>query len=316
MSNIATFEAAKLPSFIKPKAKVANAFASLLRNGFKVLSIKSKVFTVIDGENKKLVMSLDSDGNETDTPAANLEVVVVDVNPNKSRVYYKGGYEEGSSNKPDCSSNDNIAPAADAANPQAKKCAVCPHSQYGSRINEAGKKSFACSESMRLAVAPVGQLNDPMLLRVPPTSLKALGAFGRDVQLKGAEPHQVITRVGFDYTVSHPALTFKPLRYVTEDMYATIMETRESETVQFITGVKAMPQAEDAEADTESFVEPPKPEAKVAKPKPPVKQDDDDLPDTPKAKVNVEDDAPKKAKPAVPVESSADASIDDLEFDD
>lgn len=309
-TQVTTFETAKVPAFLKPKGKVANAFAALVRNGFKVLSIKSKVFTIIDGENRQLITKPD----DPDTPAANIEVVIVHANPNKSRVYYKGGYEEGAASKPNCYSNDNIAPAADAAEPQAKKCATCPHAQYGSRITDAGKKSFACSESMRLAVAPAGQLNDPMLLRVPPTSLKALGKFGNDLALKGVEPHQVVTRIGFDYTVSHPALTFKALRFVTEDQYAEVEETRGTETVEFITGVKTLPQQEE---DEEAFVPPPKAEAKVAKPKP--APEDDDLPAAPKAKVAVEDEekpAKPAAKPAPAVVAADDDALDSLDFDD
>jgi hypothetical protein len=309
MSALVPFDSAKVPAHIKAK-KVANVFAALVRNGFKVLSIKSKVFTIVDGENKQLVTMPDDE----DTPARNLEVVIVSVNPNKSRVFYKGGYEEGASSKPNCYSNDSIAPAADAAEPQAKKCATCAHSQYGSKITDAGKKSFACSESMRIAVAPAGQLNDPMLLRVPPTSLKALGKFGNDLALKGVEPWQVVTKLGFDYTVSHPSLTFKPVSFVTDEMLAEIEETRATETVGYITGVIAMP-AQDGDDDGEPFVPAPKAEAKPkAKPAPaPAEDDDDDLPVKAKTKVEVED-TPKKSKPA-PAPEVAD-STDDLEFDD
>jgi len=292
MSNqVTTFESAKVPAFLKSQGKVANAFAALMRSGFKVLSIKSKVFTIIDGENRQLITKPD----DPDTPAASIEVVILHSNPNKSRVYYKGGYEEGSSNKPTCYSNDNIAPAADAAEPQAKKCATCPHAQYGSRITENGKKSFACSESMRLAIAPAGQLNDPMLLRVPPTSLKILGKYGNDLALKGVEPHQVVTRIGFDYTVSHPALTFKAVRFVTEDMYAQILETRAGETVEFITGVKQMPGQDD---DDEPFVQPPK-----------AKSDDGEEPVAAKP-------VAKEKQTKAPVPAPVVDVLDDLEFDD
>jgi len=310
MSNLVPFDSNKLPAHIKPKAKVANPFAALVRNGFKVLSIKSKVFTIVDGENKKLITKPD----DPDTPAANLELVVVSANPAKSRVYYKAGYEEGGNSKPDCHSNDNTAPAADAANPQAKKCATCPHAQYGSRITDAGKKSFACSESMRLAVAPAGQLNDPMLLRVPPTSLKALGKYGSDLALRGVEPHQVVTKVGFDYTVSHPALTFKAVSFVSDGMLAEIEETKATDTVGYITGVVAMPPAE----DNEEFIPPPKAETKVAE-----AAADDDLPKAKRAVVKVEgeDEAPKPKpaakKPAAVVADADEADgLDDLDFDD
>lgn len=314
MSALIPFDSAKLPAHIKPKSKVANAFAALVRNGFKVLSIKSKVFTIIDGETKTLVTMPD----DPDTPASNIEVVIVAINPTKSRVYYKGGYEEGAASKPDCYSNDYNAPAADAATPQAKKCATCPHAQYGSKITDAGKKSFACSESMRLAVAPAGQLNDPMLLRVPPTSLKILGAYGDSLAKRGVEPWQVITKIGFDYSVSHPALTFKATNFVSDEMLAEVTETQKTDTVGYITGVVAMPPHEDNEQE---FVPPPKAEDKVAKPKPAAEEpEDDDLPTVKRAKVAVEEEAPKAKpvakKPAPVVEEAASDGLDDLDYDD
>ena len=309
-SQLIPFESGKLPAYLKPKGKVTNAFAALVRSGFKVMSIKSKVFTIIDGESKKRVTKPDDE----DTPASTIEVIILSANPNKSRVYYKDGYEEGSANKPDCYTNDNVAPAADSANPQSKKCATCPHAQYGSKITEAGKKSFACSESMRLAIAPAGQINDPMLLRVPPTSLKMLGKYGNDLALKGVEPHQVVTKIGFDYDVSHPALTFRAIGFVTEGMMSDIAEARESETVGYITGITAMPPHED---EGEELVpapapQPEKPKPAASKPAKPAVVDDDDLPTTPVAKVKVEE----QSKPKSGVGASIDEGLDDLEFDD
>lgn len=309
-TQVTPFENTQVPAFLKAKGKVSNMFGALARVGYKVLSIKSKVFTIVDGDTRTLVTKAD----DPDSPAANLEVVIIAANPNKSRVYYKGGYDEGAAMKPDCYSNDNTAPAADAANPQSKKCAVCPHAQYGSKITESGKKSFACSESCRIAVAPAGQLNDVMMLRVPATSLKPLVAYGADLALKGVEPQNVVTRIGFDYTVSHPALTFKALRFVTEDMNVEIETLRESEQTQYITGTKALPAREELESPEGEATAPeaekpvaPKPEKpKAAKPAPVAS--DDDLPKAPRVEVKVE--------ASVAAEAAVASSVDDLDFDD
>ena len=307
MSNIIPFDSAKLPAHIKAK-KVFNAFAAAVSGGFKILSIKSKVFTIVNGDLKTLVTKPD----DPDSPAANLEVVIVGVNPHRSKIYYATGYSEGDSSKPACYSNDGDAPAADAEKPQAKKCATCAMNVWGSKISENGKKVKACSDSMRIAVAPAGQLNDPMLLRVPATSLAALGSFGNDLANRGVEPHDVVTKIGFDYTVSHPALTFKPVGFLSPEGSATVEETRASDVVKQIIGTGSVPfeAAADFVPAAEVKAEPAKEEPKVEKPKTEAKK--------PAAPV-------EKPKPAPVVESEEEvaeavgelvSSVDDLDFDD
>lgn len=312
-------------AIVKATTKVANWFAAAVGAGYKVLSIKSKVFTVVDGDQKTIITKKEYDANgqvvDTDAPAPNVEVIILSVNPHKSKVFYNTGYAEGSAEKPTCYSNNGVSPAADAAEPQAKKCAVCPHSVFGSKITENGKRAKACSDSMRLAVAAPDRLDDPMLLRVPATSLPLLGTYGAELAQRGKQPHEVVTKIGFDYTVSHPALTFKPVGVIPAGNLPEVEAARAAPTVDQITGIteamapvdedfvppptpKAAPKAE-APAPK---AEPAKPTAK-AKPAPAVAGDDSDLPTEPKAKVKVE----------APVAATADAAsdgLDDLDFDD
>ena len=172
-----------------------------------------------------------------------MEVVILSVNPKKSKVFYNSGFVEGSVAKPTCHSNDGLAPASDAEEPQSKKCNVCPHNQWGSRITENGGKGKACGDSMRLCVAPAGMINDSMLLRVPAATLKTLGQYGSQLAKRGVEPQYVVTRVGFDYNVAHPALTFKAMRFVEEAELATVESTLtdEADIIDQITGVVDKP---------------------------------------------------------------------------
>lgn len=233
-NDMVAFAASKLPAHLAGKVKTDNVFANAVSaGGFPVISIKGKVFHIQRGDEKILVTK-----GEEGEPAASLEAVVVAVNPNKSKVYYDHGYEEGSVAKPTCYSNDGLAPAADAENPQAKKCAACPHNQWGSRITDNGGKGKACGDSMRLAIAPPDQLNDPMLIRVPAASLKTLGQYGAQLAKRGVEPLHVVTKIGFDYNVAHPALTFKAMRFVEAAELAEIeaVLAEEAETIGQITG--------------------------------------------------------------------------------
>jgi hypothetical protein len=285
MSDMVTIESGGLPAHLKGKTKTNNLFAAAVSvGGFPVISIKGKVFHIQRGDVRELVTKVGTD----DEPAPSLEVVILSVNPNKSKVYYNTGFIEGSVAKPTCYSNNGVEPAADAEEQQSKKCNVCPHNQWGSRITDSGGKGKACGDSMRLCVSAAGMMNDPMLLRVPAATLKTLGLYGTQLSKRGVEPQYVITKVGFDYNVAHPALTFKAVRFVEEAELTLIEDTlvEESELIDQITGVTERPNIS---------VEPvgeTKPTAKAKKPKPVKKE-------------------VKEVK-----EDEVDEALDNLDFDD
>ncbi len=274
MSDMVAIKSGGLPAHLQGKTKTNNLFAAAVTvGGFPVISIKGKVFHIQRGDERELVTKTGTD----DEPASALEVVILSVNPNKSKVFYNSGFVEGSVAKPTCYSNDGIAPASDVEEPQSKKCNVCPHNQWGSRITENGGKGKACGDSMRLCVAPAGMINDPMLLRVPAATLKTLGQYGSQLAKRGVEPQYVVTRVGFDYNVAHPALTFKAMRFVEEAELATVESTLsdEADIIDQITGVVDKPsisvepvaESTTAPAPVEETVEKPV-EAKKPKPAP------------------------------------------------
>jgi len=240
MSNIIPFDTAneKLPSYLKA-FNVSELNADLTahaRGGFPAISIKGKVFAVVrDGE--RFVIPNPKD---PDAPATSIEVVIIKASKHVSKVYYAKGYDpkESDGAKPDCYSIDGVAPAEDAQNPQSKKCATCPHNQWGSRISDKGAtKGKACTDTVRLAVAPAGQLNDPMLLRVPPASIRALGEYGQMLAKRGVGYNMVVTKIGFDPSAESPKLTFKPVGLLDEESFAEVQELATSEVVRDILGV-------------------------------------------------------------------------------
>lgn len=309
MSTDITLSNVQLPAFLKGKTAVANPFAAAVTvGGFPVVSIKGKVFHVQRGDERTLVTKPGAD----DEPASSLEVVIVSVNPNKSKVYYAHGYEEGAADKPTCYSNNGVGPEADAEDPQAKKCAICPHAQWGSRVTDSGKKAKACSDSMRLAIAPAGQINDPMLLRVPATSLAPLGQYGAALAKRGLSPEHVVTKIGFDYSVSHPSLTFKFVRLVTEAEYEQVQDVlrEEEETVGQITGIIATDRSDAVEhiADEGETPEPVvEEEAPAPKPKPKAKPAPKKEPEPEPEVVEVEE---------VEEYDDIDDALDNFDFDD
>ena len=185
MGTLIPFSSSKVPAYLaKLKAKGGGSLAAFSANvggGFPVLHIKGKEFSVTrDGVRTQLQLP-DADGELV--PATYVDLVLLKANANLSKVYYAKGYEEGAANaKPDCFSNGGVRPDAAAATPQSKACASCPHNVFGTG---AGGKGKACSDSRRVAVAASGTPNEPMLLRVPPASLKNLAEYARLLGEKG-----------------------------------------------------------------------------------------------------------------------------------
>lgn len=249
--NIVPFDSPTLPAILarRPTVRSNKLFSGSASTGFPVISIKGKVFHSVRGGDRTLITKPGEDD-----PAASIEVVIIDVNEHKSKVYYTGGFIEGENAKPTCYSNNGVGPEADAAEPQSKKCSTCTHNQWGSRISDSGAKGKACSDSRRLAIATPDTPADPMLMRVPAGSMKAMEEYGKILAARGVEPHEVITRIGFDYSVAHPALTFKPIGFISDaEQLAEIKRQMLTEVVGQIIGVKVIPPSDAVppEADPE-----------------------------------------------------------------
>ena len=313
--NIIPFDqGGKLPAYLKA-FNVAELNADLTAHaggGFPVISIKGKVFAIVrDGERQVL-----PNPKDPDSPATAIDVVLLKVNKAASKVFYLKGYDKDNSEgqKPDCYSNDGVEPAADSANKQAKKCATCPHNQWGSRITEKGaSKGKACADAVRVAVAPAGQLNDAMLLRVPPASIRGLGEYGQALAKRGVPYNAVVTKVSFDMEAESPKLVFKPVGLLDDASFAEAQELIGSDTVQNILGASALPVAGEAAPAAKDEDETPAPVAAkpaVSKAKT-VSEDEVEA-----AVAAAEKPAAKPAAKPAPQVAVDDIDLDGISFDD
>lgn len=315
--NIIPFDqGGKLPAYLK-SFNVAELNADLTAHaggGFPVISIKGKVFAIVrDGERVVL-----PNPKDPDSPATSIDVVLLKANKGTSKVFYLKGYDKDSEGqKPDCYSADGIEPAADAQNKQAKKCATCPHNQWGSRVTEKGNsKGKACADTVRMAVAAAGQLNDPMLLRVPPASIKGLGEYGQMLAKRGVGYSMVVTKVAFDQEAESPKLTFKPVGFLDDAAFAEVQEIVASDIVQNILGASpvALPAESAAVEEPEVDEKPAAAAAKAVISKAKTVTDDE----VTQAVAAAEKPA-AKAKPAAkpaPVEDDVELDLDGISFDD
>lgn len=228
-TNLIPFESAKLPAHVLA-TNAAEINADLTSHGgigYPVLSIKGKTFTVVRGSERTILPN----PKDPDSPATNIDVVIVKANKATSKIYYIAKFEEGVDAKPDCYSNDGVTPATDAQKPQAKFCATCPHNQWGARITESGKKAKACQDNVRLALTTPSQLNEPYLMRVPPMSFKALTEYGQMLAKRGVKYNAIVTKIGFEAEAATPQLTFKPVGFLDEAACKEVMETAASDIV-------------------------------------------------------------------------------------
>lgn len=227
MSNVALFSGSAVPAFAK-KGELSALAKSLAGGaggggGGKRISIKGGVFRLmVDG---KEVAAIDE---------RFLDVVIVNAAPKIGRTFYMKSYDSDAPSGPDCWSADGEKPDASAANPQATNCASCPQNVKGSGQGE----SRACRYSQRLAVVLANDVEgDVMQLQLPATSIfgkeegenRPLQAYARYLAAQGVSPETLVTRMKFDTKSEAPKLHFKPMRWLTEDEYASAVDQGKTE---------------------------------------------------------------------------------------
>lgn len=242
----------ELPSYLQVGSEAARArnlaaMGGIKAGGFPRISIGGAKFHMIDGDDKILL----TDPNNPDLPAMQLEVSVVGFNPGVSKTYYKGKWQEGDADEPDCSSDDGITPDPHVAAPQCSNCAGCPQNQWGSKISEQGKQIKACSDNKRLVILPVSDLDESKAIAftITPASLKPWAEYVRALDSRGVEISTCVTKIQFDPNVTFPKLMFKFGRYLTPEELAIVRERETEDDVRLIASPrKSAPQAPRAAA--------------------------------------------------------------------
>lgn len=259
----------KLPAIFQGAAKEAyQEYTEGVTAGFPVISYRGRTWRVKKGGEEQVYL------NEDQEAVQSIEIIMIRSHPELAKIYYKKDYEEGDTSQPDCWSADGRKPDSGVLDPVSKACGPCPMNVWGSKITKQGKKTRACSDVRRMAVAFKHEVEqkalDPdlevtvLLLRVPPASLNPLKDYiEKTLQPKGIPPYALATRVGFDTDVSYPKLTFKGVQFLNEEQGQVVVELRESDEVKRILseaaeysseGTTASDEGEDAGAPAEPEV--------------------------------------------------------------
>lgn len=234
MSQIIPFDFNQLPAHLRANTSINDEVLAHARlGGITVMSIKGSRFTISKGDEKTLVMN----PKDPDSPASNIEVSIIRIQKGVSKTYYSKGYTDGADSvKPDCFSHDGITPDRSIDKPVCNSCTACPKNVFGSKVGDNGKKAKACSDTVRIAIAAPDSIEEPMLLRVPPASIKPLHEHVRFVAKKGVEYNKVVTKLSFDPDSPTPLLRFTPVGFVDAETAASINEAFDSDAVQNILG--------------------------------------------------------------------------------
>jgi hypothetical protein len=226
-------------------------------SSYGIIGYKGKVWSIRYQGNEQILMRDDGDG-----PRNSIEVVLVKASPAISKIFYRNGYVEGSNASPDCWSANGQIPDASVQNKVNRTCADCPMNAWGSRVTESGKQNKACSDSRRVAVVPVADLDNelfggPMLLRVPAASLKDLKGYGDALNSFQYPYYAVATRISFDPKEAYPKFAFSAIRALSEEEGRRIMELRDDKRVATVLSEAA--EAAIPAAAPAARVEPPRP---------------------------------------------------------
>lgn len=208
-----------LPAYLKNREldEVTKNLMGGSGSSVKRISIKGGVWRLMAG-GKEIAVNEDRAMN----------VVIVNAAPDVARTYYEGTYDPDAQKAaaPVCWSANSKTPDPSVENPQSTDCANCPKNVKGSGAG-GGR---ACRFSRRLAVVLENDLSgDVFQLTLPAQSIFGDGENGKlplNSYVKflagfNVPVTAVVTEMRFDTNSATPKLTFKAVRPLTEDEFAT-----------------------------------------------------------------------------------------------
>lgn len=205
-----------------------------IASSYGIMGYRGKIWRIKYRGAETDLMRADGDG-----PRASIEVVIVAAASNLAKIFYKNGYVEGSTEAPDCFSNNGQTPDPGSKEKQANTCAGCPMNAWGSRVTPAGKQGKACSDSKRVVVVPLGDIANemyggPMLLRIPAASLGDLAAYSQKMSAQGFPFYAIGSQISFDTKEAYPRFVYKAIRPLSVPEGREILALRDDPRVQRI----------------------------------------------------------------------------------
>lgn len=243
-----------LPAVFQNSPVDVTKFTGGIAQSFPILTIKGKSWSIrYRGVTTTITAPNPAAGNVL-MPVQFLDVVIVDAAASISKVFYLHGYKEGERAPPDCWSANGVVPDPASSSKQSNTCRGCQHNVFGSKVGDAGQKGKACPDNKRLAIVPAHDLRNeawggPMMLRLPPASFSNYSQFVAMLAAKQYPPFAVVCRLMFDPNEAFPRIVFTPIRVVTPEEAATILEIQKNPQLEQMLSDPAIGAFADAEAE-------------------------------------------------------------------
>lgn len=163
-------------------------------------------------------------------------------------VWYETAYDANNPTSPDCWSLGGLKPDPSCNYAQSASCITCKNNKFGSAVGRDGKKrSKACRNTRRLVLKVLG-VDMPVLLSLPPTSIKAFNNYLKEIS-RGKVPIPVFavkTIFSFDPSVEYPRPVMSRGEFLKSEEYKDIKVYRNGQEVEI--AYRAYASTEDYEA--------------------------------------------------------------------
>lgn len=183
-------------------------------------------------------------GDDADNPEMAKEIIGVIVDHHPINAYWADKYS-GGNNPPDCSSMDGkVGVGTPGGN-----CKTCPYNQFGS--DGAGK---ACKNMHRVYILRNGEVF-PLLLTLPPTSIKNLGDYIlKRVISKGYRTYEVITKIALKRAQNTNGITYSQAVF---SFVAPLNEQQKTFMKKYSDNIKAITRQLEVDSYEEEYAPPP-----------------------------------------------------------
>lgn len=173
--------------------------------------------------------AITKDGQTMILPQPTVRGVLVASAENITKAWYAKAYTPGSTEAPDCYSNDGRIPAPGCKAPQSSNCAQCPKNAFGSHpVTGRGK---ACGDRKLVVLVWEGLPNELMTFNVPTMSMQSLRKIDTELRNHNIPIQSVMVEMSFDPAVQYPVVKIAAVGFIDKDTALSLLERSRTQEV-------------------------------------------------------------------------------------
>lgn len=141
-----------------------------------------------------------------------VRVVIIASSNTLTKAWYEKAFVPGSTEAPDCFSNDGKVPAAGVSKPQHTNCASCPKNAFGSHPTTGRGK--ACGDRKLIVCVWEGDPETLMTFNAPTMTLSNLAKLNSELKSANVPLQSVLVELSFDPGVTYPVVKLNAVGFV------------------------------------------------------------------------------------------------------